>query len=438
MPRDPQGLAEFRERLKRSREQVPAAWESSRSLVGQPNVASTLKRLAASIQSSSLPLPLKDAVLAGIRGGEVDRIQDLPGESLKQLTGLPATKAVRALCVEFGLAEGGPPAAPIEALSPAEVEQLIRKTRNPFDLLLAADVASVLDLGAGDLSFASELVEQYLPRLREQGKELTVHCVDRLRPGSKLGGLLHADPGRLERFRTAWSSGLHFRFWSDQDMFKLDRLEHIWPCYTLVTCHAPATPAFAYEPTRISRSMIEAHLTKTKGQFRRIRLEGEEALEVRHGGRQLLFPPWKFDIRGPLVLLDLMSRQGKLAVLAAVDAEVFWELLSQLLADVRVRPPDVVFDSPTVTELFGPVGAQLSALRVGEALVLSDQAEVRGEMPRVLGDDGASGGGYRFRYVEVRRGATFEGLPASSTARLFRDMAEEVPPWLIILVPELC
>jgi hypothetical protein len=43
---------------------------------------------------------------------------------------------------------------------------------------------------------------------------------------------------------------------------------------------------------------------------------------------------------------------------------------------------------------------------------------------------------YSFRYVEVRRGAVFEGIPASRTAHLFSNMAEEEPPWFMILVPE--
>jgi hypothetical protein len=43
---------------------------------------------------------------------------------------------------------------------------------------------------------------------------------------------------------------------------------------------------------------------------------------------------------------------------------------------------------------------------------------------------------YRFRYVEVSRGAVFDGLPASQTARRFSSMKEEAPPWMLVLVPD--
>jgi hypothetical protein len=56
-------------------------------------------------------------------------------------------------------------------------------------------------------------------------------------------------------------------------------------------------------------------------------------------------------------------------------------------------------------------------------------------IPRVLPVKTAEG--YRFRSVIIRRGALFQGLPASSTARRFRDMVEETPPWMITLVPDL-
>ena len=57
-------------------------------------------------------------------------------------------------------------------------------------------------------------------------------------------------------------------------------------------------------PREFLRPLIEADLMKTKGAFRRVRMEGEDALEVHHEGRSLLFPPWKFDVKGPLALLN--------------------------------------------------------------------------------------------------------------------------------------
>ena len=433
---DPQLLADFRNRLKRSRDANPHAWDFSRRLIAQAGARSMLKRLASAVEASSLPLPMREALLTGLRGGNAERIRDLPAQVLKECTGLTPTKAVRALCVEFGLTTDQAPSVPVSSMTPAEIEWFVRGCRNPYELLVASDVASLLDLGAGDLSFACELVEQYLPRLSEQQRKLTVHCIDRLQPGSSLGGILHAEEGRLEKLRQWTSPHLEFKFWGDQDMFELEQFKNIWPRYTMVTCHAPAAPTFAYEPTRVSPSIIEQHLRRTKGEYRIVRAGGERALEVLHGGRELLFPPWKFEVRGPLALLDLLSRRGKLCVLSAVDTEVFWEVLSQLVADPAARPQDVVLSPAMAAEQFGRLYARLSELQPGETCMLSEEAPLRQDMPRMLGTSGAGAAPYRFRYAEVRRGTVFEGMPASRTARQFTSMKEEATPWLLLLVPD--
>jgi hypothetical protein len=328
-----------------------------------------------------------------------------------------------------------PDPQPVPPLTSAWIEGFIRGAHNPFDLLLEARTPALLDLGAGDLSFAAELVDQYLPRLSERQKSLTVHCVDRIHPDSQLGPAYQPDKGWLTQLRHRQSSVFQFQYWGNQDMFELGRLEEILPRYTIVTCSAPPTPTVAYEPTRVSRPLIDTHLQKTKGAFRKVRVEGEEALEVLHGGRALLFPPWKFDIRGPLALLDLLSRKGQLCILAAVDNEVFWELLAQLLAEERFRPRNITFGPSIVRDVFGEVYRGLAALPIGGSLALADLAELREDIPRVLDTNGLQDV-YGIRHVEVRRGALFEGLPASSTAHLFKDMKEEQPPWMLILVPE--
>lgn len=317
------------------------------------------------------------------------------------------------------------------APSSDEIEQFLRVHRSPYDLLLETDSPSLLDLGAGDLSFIDELVAQYLPRVKGRGKTMTVHGLDRLRPGSTFGGPLHADPGRLTRLQQA--DQLNFRFWGGVDMLAPAPLPDLLPRYTLVTCHAPATPTFALEPTRLSPAVIDRHLRQTKGEFRTVREGGEEALEVLHRGRALLFPPWKFEIRGPLALLDAMARRGELCVLAAVDSEVFWEVLAQLVADPGVRPADTILTPALIAKLFGTIHRRLMALPVGGSVLLSDLAELRADLPCVLGQPG---GLYRFRSVEIRRGAVFPGMPASSTAHRFNEMVEESPPWCLILVPE--
>ena len=430
---EPQIRIQFQEQLKRSRETDQEAWHRSRKLVGSSSITSTLRRLTDTIQASSLPISLRHALLGCLHGGITDRSQASPENVLKQLTGLPQTKAIRALCVFFGLADELKPSAPISHVSAADLEMILRSHPNPFDTLLETDVASLLDLGAGDLSFAEELIEHYLPRLRQDNQELLLHCVDRIRPGSQLGGPLQADPRRIDRFQNH-SPGLRFRFWTDQDMFALDKVPGIRPRYTIATCHAPATPTFAYEPTRISADLIDQHFRKTKGEYQSVRYQGEEALEVIHEGRALLFPPWKFEIRGPLALLDLMSRYGKVCVLASVDSQVFWEILSQLLADPAVRPRDTLFERPMLPDLFGSLYQRLSALPIGGSLVLSDVAELRSAIPRVLGAHERTA--YRFRFIEVRRGAKFDGTPCSRTARLFRTMTEEEPPWFLTLLPD--
>ena len=220
------------------------------------------------------------------------------------------------------------------------------------------------------------------------------------------------------------------------DLGSLDQARKLAPRYTIATCWAPATPTFAYEPTRLSESIITQDLHQTKGTFGQTRYSGEPALEVQHEGRALLFPPWKFEVRGPLALLDLMARRGLLCVLGAVDTQVFWEILAQLLDDVRYRPDNQPFTPENLPLVFGPIFEQLSRLTIGDTLNLSDCGPLRKEIPRVLPLLPMQDPSYRFRSIQIRRGAIFPGVPASSTARRFSDMAEEHPPWMLILVPE--
>jgi len=316
------------------------------------------------------------------------------------------------------------------SLPSEETEQFLRGHHIPYDLLLDAESPSLLDLGAGDLSFAEEVTTHYLPRLRQQQKTLTLHCVDRLQPGSRFGGPLHAPPERLKMLRS--QEGLQFKFWGGQDMFEAVALKTALAHYTLVTCHAPANPTFAYEPTRVSRAAIERHLRSARGEYRVVREAGEKALEVLHGGRALLFPPWKFEIRGPLPLLDLTRRRATAVVLSAMDQDVFWEVLSQVVADPLARPPDTILTPALLPGVFGDLHATLTALPIGSSVSLADLTRLRDDIPAVLEGAGAS---CRFRYVEVRRGAVFEGLPASQTARRFSSLKDETPPWMLVLVP---
>jgi len=217
---------------------------------------------------------------------------------------------------------------------------------------------------------------------------------------------------------------------------KLDQAGKLLPRYTIATCWAPATPTFAYEPTRLSDHIIIQELKQTKGAFRQTNFSGEPALEVQHGDRTLLFPAWKFEIRGPLALLDLLARRGFLCVLGAVDTQVFWEILAQLLDDSSYRPKNQPFTSENLPTIFGEIFERLSRLALGETLILSDFGSLRREIPRALPFHPRQDPFYKFRSIQVRRGAIFSGLPASSTARRFAGMVEESCPWMLVLVPE--
>lgn len=432
-----QVLADFRSQVTQLLQERDKEWEASRKLVESKQLTVTLKRLIEEAHRVDLPVIIRDAITLALGGSEATSIQSLPGPRLKELTGLPPTKAIRALCVWFGIFESPTPLWPVTSLQSKEIEAFAQSHANPFDLLLEADVASLLDLGAGDLSFATELVERYVAPLQQRQRELILHALDRLQSGSKLGGPLHPERERLNGLRSR--TGLSFQFYGNQDMFdlhSLDQVRKLAPRYTITTCWAPATPTFAYEPTRLSEPIITQDLHRTKGTFQQTHYLGEPALEVQQGDRALLFPPWKFEVRGPLALLDLVARRGLLCVLGAVDTQVFWEILAQLLDDVHVRPDNQPFTSENLPTVFGEIFERLARLAIGDTLNLSDCGPLRKEIPRLLPLLPTQNPSYRFRSIQIRRGAVFSGIPASSTARRFSDLAEERPPWMLILVPE--
>jgi hypothetical protein len=432
MSSDP--LAEFRRVVSVRARQFPRQWEASKKLLEETTFSSTITRLGDAVRGKDLPASVKERLLRLFEEHEPRRVQDLDGEALKSVTGFPPAKALRALAVFFELVPVAFSKWPVAHLSSDEVEEAVRPLKNPFDLLQRADVASVLEIGAGDLSFTEELVDLYASKVKE--RPFIIHCLDRLDPRSQLGGPLHVNQDRLQKLRQ--SENLSFSFFGNQNMFELEHLDAqglLAPRYTIATCWAPATPTFAYEPARLSEAFIRNDLERTKGTFRQTRFGREDALEVRHAGRALLFPPWKFEIVGPLALLSLLARRGFLCVLGSVDAQVFWELLAQLLEEPRYRPPDFSFNSTDLPDIFGEVYHTLADLPIGGSINLADLAPLRGhylqsDLPLSMG--GVAG---HFRYVRVSRGATFPGVPASSTARKFSSMTEEDPPWLVTLIP---
>lgn len=433
MSSDP--LAEFRRVVSVRARRFPGQWEASRKLLEETAFPSTIARLCEAVRGKDLPVSAKETLLRLFERHAARCVQDLDGEGLKSVTGLPPAKALRALAVLFELVPTAAAEWPVPQLSSEEVEEVVRDLENPFDFLRRIDVASVLDIGAGDLSFAEELVRMYGSELQQQ-RPFIVHCLDRLDPRSQLGGPLHANPERLQTLQR--KERLSFSFFGNQDMFELGDLDQqglLAPRYAIATCWAPATPTFAYEPTRLSETLISSELERTKGTFQRARFGKEPALEVRHAGRSLLFPPWKFEIVGPLALLSLLARRALLCVLGAVDSQVFWELLAQLLEDSRYRPPEQPFNSANLPTIFGEVYHALAGLQIGESIDLAKVAALRRHYLRPSSSSLMEGAADHFRYIRVSRGATFPGIPASSTARKFASMTEEVPPWFLTLVP---
>ena len=436
MSAEPSSLTAFRLLVSQRARQSSAQWEASRQLIDRQGFHATVARLLHRLQERDLPLTIKEPLLKIVDQPAAHRVQDLDGDGLKALTGLPPAKALRALCIYFDLVAtpGSQWATP--TISSEDVEGLIRRTANPFDLLRIIEPASVLDLGAGDLSFAADLVEHYGPDLRQKNGPLLLHCIDRLDPGSKLGSPLHPSRDRLRMLQQ--SEDVSFAFYGNHNMFDLHALEErgaLAKRYAIATCWAPATPTFAYDPGRLARSIIDEELRRTMGLSRQIRYHGERALEVLHGDRALLFPPWKFDIVGPRALLNLLATRGLLCVIGAVDNQVFWELLAQLLEDPRYRPQDRPFSTANIPEIFGDLYLALARLSIGDSIDLAELGTLRHPRPTEQSASSPNHTLGTFRYVRISRGATFPGIPASSTARQFSSMVEEVVPWFLTLIP---
>lgn len=429
-------LSQFRHQVKQAKQEHTLGWELTRKLVEPRSLPATLEQLIKRIPQSSCQPAIQEMLLAALLSpGNTSSKSNVHADRLKELTGLPATKAIRVLCLYFDLVDQE--SQRDDTFDPQELEDFVRTHTNPYDWLLKVGDPSLLDLGAGDLSFEEALLTQYLPQIQNAGQLLTLHALDRLQTGSQFGGVYHASQERLARLSQHPLEYLHFRFWGAKDMLDLTTPREFLNTYSIVTCHVPATPTFAFEPTRLSQNTIQEHLKRTKGDFKTVHVNGEEALEVHHRGRTLLFPSWKFAIRGPLALLDLMARRGQLCILSSIDAEVFWEILSQLVDDESMRPSNVVFTQENLPGIFKQVYESLSSLKEGERCCLSNVTPLRIQLPHTLTPHPWGSEGFRFGYVEVRRGAVFSDMPASFTAQQFSQMSEEPPPWCLILIPDL-
>jgi len=429
------GFAAFRERIKASRESYPHYWEASKKLVVPETLQTMLPVLIQHIQKTSLDPALRERLIDALQQFSKPTGRKEGNQVLKELTGFSPSKAVRALMVWGILAVDGEGKSP-EELSGFRCEDIIRRESNPYGVLRHTATPSLLDIGAGDLSFEQELVDHYIAHARAQNIPLTLHAFDRLMPGSRVGGVYHKNVDR-ERYLNSFSTAeLRFKFWGGMSLETFSKVKGRLFRYTVSTCHAPANPTFAYEPGRLAPDIIQVHLQSSRGQYRQSRYEGEPVLEVSHQGHMLTFPDWKFEIVGPLALLKFMAQQSCVGILSAIDDEVFWELLSQVLADDRFRPPDKIFTKALLPEVFGKVYEELSFMAVGERKDLSLLADLRDPMPFGMATKEGTQIPCRFRYVEIRRGAVLEGVPSSFTARQFSQMKEESTPWWVIFIPD--
>ena len=422
-------IQEFRKRIKTVRESSPHHWEASRKLMTPESLAGTLPVLRQFIQQVGLEPTIQKRLLDAVQQfGQHIKTREVH-EALKELTGLPPSKALRALLVWGVLAVGDNKQDTTGDLSTDQILQCLQESQNPYEILLQASAPSLLDIGAGDLTFEQELVEQYISALRTRSKTLTLHAFDRLMPGSRVGGVYHKNRDRERYLKSFSNKDLKYQFWGGMDVKQFGQAKGVLPQYTICTCHAPANPTFAFEPSRVNKKLIHDYLCSTRGESRLSRYEGEQVLEVSHQGKELTFPPWKFDIVGPVALLQYITQRSRVGVLSAIDDDVFWELLSQVLAKDQFRPLNKIFTKGNIPEIFGDLYKELISLPMGGRIDLAKIASIRDAMPFDKNSLPA-----KFQFVEIRRGAIWPDTPSSFTARQFSQMKEEVPPWWIIFV----
>ena len=428
-------ISVFRQQIKGVRERNRAGWEVTRKLVGSAHLPETLSQLEAAIRASSYSVHFQESLLRCCQAEKLTIEDTERSARLKELTGYPTTKALRALCLFFGVSETAPFRPQPSEITSSDLEDLLQQSPNPYEVLRYVTAPSLLDIGAGDLSFEEELVAKSEPWLRQSNKTLILHAMDRLQPGSQLGGRYHVQADRLTSLKKFSPNHLHFKFWGGVNITSLASITGLLPLYTITTCHAPATPTFAYEPTRLSPDIIRSALIRTKGKFRQVPWGKETALEVEQAGQVFNFPAWKFETLGPLSLLNLMAQRGCLCVLSAVDSEVFWEILAQLLEDERYRPRNVPFEPKNLPDVFGFIYSELIKIPVGGSVQLAQLADIRKHIPCGSSKNSMKRS-FHFRFIEIRRGAVLEEIPSSFTARQFSHMSEEEVPWWLILIPE--
>lgn len=431
--------SDFRQQVKRAREHSGQLWEGSRKYLSPSNFQEALPGLLEQIRGSSFDSVVVEQVTEALKqfgGPEGSGKNRKCFQVLKALTGFPPAKAVRAIMIWGHLNKTRQDPPPAEELSAELAIRYLQEHDNPYEVLFQVSRPSLLDIGAGDLTFEQELAEFYRTIPAARKGPLVLHAFDRLHPGSKVGGVFHRNLERERFLKRLPPEELQFRFWGNMDLASFSTKNPGITRYTIVTCHAPANPTFAFEPARLDSGIIRQHLRATRGEFQPGEFEGEPVLEVFHRGHVLTFPSWKFQILGPLQLLEFMTMHGRVGVVSAVDDEVFWEMLAQLLEDERYRPKNRILTPDVRGQIFGEIFEVLQNLSEGDRLDLSRLASIRDPLPWNRKAGRESVGPCRLKYVEIRRGAVIPGIPSSFTARQFKEMNEESTPWWIIFVAD--
>ena len=107
-------------------------WELTRKLVEPRSLPATLEQLTERIHQSSCQPAIKEKLLAALSSpGNTSSKSNVHADRLKELTGLPATKAIRVLCLYFNLVEQG--SQRDDTFDPQELEDFVRTHTNPYD-----------------------------------------------------------------------------------------------------------------------------------------------------------------------------------------------------------------------------------------------------------------------------------------------------------------
>ncbi len=142
-------LSQFRHQVKQAKQEHTLGWELTRKLVEPRSLPATLEQLIERIPQSSCQPAIQEMLLAALPSpGNTSSKSNVHADRLKELTGLPATKAIRVLCLYFDLVDQE--SQRDDTFDPQELEDFVRTHTNPYDWLLKIGVPSLLDLGAGD------------------------------------------------------------------------------------------------------------------------------------------------------------------------------------------------------------------------------------------------------------------------------------------------